>query len=271
MGRLSKGEKIMKYICILDTETIVEGQKTFDVGIIIATTQGDIVLEKQWFIKENFFKKFFYEEKRDLYISRLHNPDYPSTLVTAKEFFTEYDNILKFFKVDEVYAYNASFDTRVIRKLAEQTGNSNPLEDKNIECLWLWSTQTLMLQKNFKKFAKRWNLLTPKGNYKTSAEIAYAYLINDPDFVEEHTALEDCKIELEIYKACKKQKKARIKGVAANPWLIPQEKEQIEKLPPQFRTMKINLECQIEQAEKLLRVLNENVQVELNVKLLEEE
>ena len=258
-----------KHICILDTETIVEGQKTFDIGIIIATVDGTIKLEKQWFIKENFFKKFFYEAKRDLYINRLENPDYPASLNTIRECFEEMTQIFKFFDVKEVYAYNASFDTRVINNLADQAGLPDPLDDKIIECLWFWSTQTILLQEGFKKFAKRWNLLTPKGNYKTSAETTYAYLTGDPDFVEEHTALEDCRIELEIYKACKKQHKARVRGLAANPWLIPQEEEQIEKLPPQFRTMKINLECEMEKAVKLFEKLNKNVSVEVDLKITE--
>ena len=257
----------MKYICILDTETIVEKQRVFDIGIIIADVKGNIVLEKQWFLKETFFKKMFYETKRDLYIDRLHSPDYPATLVSTKEAFEELENIFKFFKIKEVYAYNARFDSRVIEKMANELKLDNPLEDVDMECLWFWSTQTIMLKSSFKKFAKRWNLLTPKGNYKTSAEVVYAYLVDDPDFVEEHTALEDCRIELEIYKACKQQKKARVRGMASNPWLIPQEQEQIDKLPPQFRTMKINLEGEMEKVAKLFAMLHKEIGIEVDVNL----
>lgn len=260
-----------KHICILDTETIVKGQKVFDVGIIIATVDGEIIHEQQWYLRETFFQKLFYEEKRDLYRARLDSNEYPCSLVTAKECFEEMNNIFEFFKVEEVYAYNAGFDTRVVKKLAEELGLKNPLENKIIECLWFWSTQTILLQKGFGKFATENNWLTPKGNYKTSAEATFAYITNQAEFVEEHTALEDCRIELEIYKHCKKQKKARVRGLAGNPWLIPQPEEQIQKLPPQFRSMKINLQSRLDEAEqmeklaRLLERLGKGLDVEIDV------
>ena len=42
---------------------------------------------------------------------------------------------------------------------------------------------------------------------KTSAEIVYRWISDDVDFVEDHTALSDCLIEVEIYVKCKRKKK----------------------------------------------------------------
>jgi hypothetical protein len=109
---------------------------------------------------------------------------------------------------------------------------------------------------------------SPKGNWKTSAETAYAYLIGEAQFVEEHTGLEDCKIELEIYKACKKQKKLRAHGICTNPWLLVQPQENIDRLPAQFRSMKINLVANVEQATKLLQNLGKDLDVEIDVEIV---
>jgi hypothetical protein len=38
--------------------------------------------------------------------------------------------------------------------------------------------------------------------------------------------------------------------MASQVWLLPQTEEQIEKLPTNFRTMKLNLESEIKRAEQ---------------------
>ena len=84
-----------------------------------------------------------------------------------------------------------------------------------------------------------------------------------PEFVEEHTALEDCKIEYDIFLKCKKQRKKRAKGIASNVWLLVQDESQISKLPPQFRVMKINLNSEIENALEIAHRFNKNVKIEV--------
>ena len=42
------------------------------------------------------------------------------------------------------------------------------------------------------------NFISEKGNYLTNAESCYAYLTQNEDFEEEHTALADVEIEIEI-------------------------------------------------------------------------
>jgi len=257
-----------KYIAIIDTETIVKGQKVFDIGVIIADTDGNIILEKQWLIKETFFLRLFYEEKRQLYFDRLENASYPTVLVTIAQAMQELENVLDFFRVKECYAYNAAFDSRVIENICKEYDVVNPLNYRTWECLWFWSAQTFMQNKDYGKFCELHGHKSPKGNWKTSAETAFAYLIGEAQFVEEHTGLEDCKIELEIYKACKKQKKLRAHGICTNPWLLVQPQENIDRLPAQFRSMKINLVANVEQATKLLQNLGKDLDVEIDVEIV---
>lgn len=262
-----------KFVAILDTETCMgKGQKLFDIGLLIGDLHGNIVYQRQWIIAETFLtEKLFYEFKRELYTSRLiHGSGYPSYFVTVEQAFNDMKKALEQFKVQEIYAYNMAFDSRVIKQRAEIENLPNPLQNYNLECLWFWATQTIFQQKNFKKFAKKYSNfhMTEKGNYKTSAETCFAYMKQEPEFIEEHTALEDCKIEYEIFLKCKKQNKKRAKGIASNVWLLAQEEKQIQKLPPQFRTMKINLDNQIEQITEIAKRYNKqiNIKVDLEIK-----
>jgi hypothetical protein len=67
--------------------------------------------------------------------------------------------------------------------------------------------QTLAIRKKFVKFCADSGRYNKKGTCKTNAETMFAYLMNDPTYCEEHTALEDSKIELEIFNACIKSHK----------------------------------------------------------------
>lgn len=264
-----------KYIAIVDTETTVKGQQVFDIGMIIADTDGNVIMEQSFLIRETFFTKLFYENKREMYLERLDNPDYPTKLVPMKQAMKEIQNTLDFFRVKECYAYNAKFDSRVIEKLCKKLDILNPfnVNGRVWECLWFWSTQTFMQNKDYGKFCIEHKHLTPTGNYKTSAETAFAYLQKVPMFEEEHTGLEDCKIELQIYLACKKQHKFRAKGLCSNPWILVQPQENIDRLPAQFRSMKINLsmrvseEQEIQRAAQLIKILGKNLDVEIDLEM----
>ena len=256
-----------KYIAILDTETTFPQQEVFDIAILIGDLHGNIVFQRQWIVKEKISQKLFYEEKRRMYLDRLKNEKYPAKFCTIAVALSEMEKIFQHFSVAEVYAYNMSFDSRVVRNIANEYELPNPLEYREMECLWFWAAQTIFQQKSFPKFCtdNPELHLTPKGNYKTSAETCYAYINQLPDFVEEHTALEDCKIEYDIFLHCRKQRKKRCRGIAANVWLLPQSDEQIEKLPPQFQTMKVRLDGQVEQAQAVVKRFTSKIKVEVGL------
>ena len=51
---------------------------------------------------------------------------------------------------------------------------------------------------NYKNFCETNNFITEKGFYQSTAEVAGRYIMNKTDYIEKHTALEDCKLELNI-------------------------------------------------------------------------
>ena len=253
-----------KYVAILDTETNVE-QNGFDIGLLIGDTNGTIVLEQSWILKEEFSKKLYFEKHRKLYTNRVLSANYPSFCTSVAVALEQMSEILEQFNVTEVYAYNAGFDARIIQQLAEKYDVPNPLENQEVECLWSWACQTFFQQKSFQSFALNNGFVSKAGNFNTSAEVAYSYILNEPKFEEEHTSLEDCKIEYQIFLYCLRQKKYRLRGIVGNPWILVQTEKQINKLPKQYRTMKVNLQVKIERAEKLLTNLHKDLEIEIMV------
>ena len=66
---------------------------------------------------------------------------------------------------------------------------------------------TICKQKRYQKFCEENGYLTKNGQVRKTAEILYRYLINNTDFVESHTGLEDVNIERQIFMACLRQHK----------------------------------------------------------------
>ncbi len=82
-------------------------------------------------------------------------------------------------------------------------GETFPIAD-----LWGIACRNLIMTEGYKKYCMENQLLTNSVKYfKTSAETTFQYLLKKYDFVEEHTALSDAKIEGQILaKALKKKK-----------------------------------------------------------------
>jgi hypothetical protein len=76
------------------------------------------------------------------------------------------------------------------------------IENRQFIDIYLMASETLGQRKKYADFCRKNDFRTGSNNAKMSAEVVYAYLTGNPDYEEEHTALEDAKIEVEIFKAC---------------------------------------------------------------------
>lgn len=196
--------------CTLDTET-VGGASTpsgiYHLGGIIHNRQGEIIGCFNYVIAEHFdeIKDDDYAKKNfDLYLAMLE--DGTATLIaTEDEAVTVVDHLLKFYNVNILCAFNSGFDFC-------KTSCRNLLEGREFIDIWLMALQTLAIRKKFVKFCADNGRYNKKGTCKTNAETMYAYLMNNPTYCEEHTALEDSKIELQILLACFKSHKAFTKN-----------------------------------------------------------
>lgn len=77
----------------------------------------------------------------------------------------------------------------------------------------IWDTlkmaqDTICKQARYIRWCEENGYMTKQGKPRATAEILYRYIIKDEDFVEEHKAMEDIAIEMEIFWHCIRQHKA---------------------------------------------------------------
>lgn len=208
---------------ILDTETALslEHPLIYDLGFI-ALVNGQVVREN-YLIKEVFdtysiMKSAYYVKKRPKYY-KLRNDG----LITPITFQKAIRNLIKFIKknkIEVISAYNVSFDLRALEntlrildsELYEKKTFQKLIKQKNkkILCLWNLACDNLLNTDEFRQFADTHNMKTEKGNYQTNAEVAYAFITNQPNFEEEHLALSDSEIELAILQKVLEMKNPKI-------------------------------------------------------------
>ncbi|MDY3778533.1 MAG: hypothetical protein SOZ53_06765, partial [Candidatus Onthovivens sp.] len=222
-----KIDKRKSYKICLDTETTLaenNEQVIFDLGFCVFTQDGTIYEKFSFVIDEVFsnyelMKKAFYFSKFPIYLEGLNTGKFQK--VPWKYALLKLMEMIEKYNVKEICAYNLKFDLGAINKTNQYIrGREFKLFD-NLKhtCIWGQTCEVVFQQKSFKAFAEKHGLISDSGKfYKTSAEVAYKYLINNPDFEEEHTGLEDSLIEVQIYVRNKRQKKKMSGGIINQPF-----------------------------------------------------
>lgn len=104
------------------------------------------------------------------------------------------------------YAYNCVFDTDKFEKTADKYKIENPLNGLTVHDIWAYAVQYICRTDEYIAWAKANEIFTESGCYiKTSVESVVKYLTKNLDFVENHTALDDCGWETEILVECIKR------------------------------------------------------------------
>lgn len=213
-----KIDKRRKYILVIDIETanMIGDAFCYDIGYAVSDKKGNIYYKDSLMIAELFFdnkdllQTAYYKEKIPNYWK-----DYKQgkrRLVTFSTAKIEIRQIMKYFNIKDIFAYNARFDYTGLNRTERYLTKSQyryffPYGTK-VHCILKMARQVLFTQKSFIKFAEKNNLKTPSGKfYSNTAETAYKYMKNNSDFIESHTGLEDVLIECEIMARCFRQNK----------------------------------------------------------------
>lgn len=187
---------------VLDTETInLANPFIFDLGFIVVDELGETISKHQYIIKEIYdnkalFEMAFYKSNREYYETILKKGI--AKKLPLKKVMRQVKKILIKNGIVEVYAFNCSFDKNAINYTNNFFGIENPFEKifyrdiRQLAKMFIYNTQ------EYKNFIEKNELFTLKGFIKTSAESTYQFIIKDPTFIEHHTALQDCEIELKI-------------------------------------------------------------------------
>lgn len=196
-----------KTIIVLDTETLgVADARVYDLGYVIANlADGKIIKGRDYITREiyddeDLMKTAYYYNKKPIYEARLADGYCKKTNWTYILRVLARD--IKKYGVDGIYAYNSRFDTRAIAKTCEKYGTRNPLADGIID-IWKGITDPHITEtEDYKRFCEENGFMTKhkKPRCQAKAETLFRYLTGQTDYVEEHTALEDSKIEFEILK-----------------------------------------------------------------------
>ena len=220
-----------KLMLVLDVETAggLDEKIVYDLGFAVVAKDGKIVEEYSFIIEEIFndstlMNSAYYAEKVPSYLREIEQGlhkvvPFKVALDTLREVIARYD--LKI-----VSAYNLAFDLDAIWKTSKRLlGYNYGFKGMTRLCIMSFACEVLFTQKTYQKMAIAQGWVSPAGNVRTTAEMAYRYIRVNPSFVEEHKGLADVRIEAQILAKCFRQKKAHKSGMIGNAWKIPNTKE----------------------------------------------
>lgn len=193
-----------KVVLVLDTETLgVVDPRVYDLGYVIADTDGNILVARDYITKEIYdadglMETAYYHDKLPIYEERLAD-GYCKKMAWSYILRNLARDINKF-GVDGMYAYNSRFDVRAIARTCEMIKAKNPTAD-GITDIWKGIVDPHITETEaYKEFCRVNGFMTkhrtPRPQAK--AETLYRYITGQTDYLEEHTAKADAEIELEI-------------------------------------------------------------------------
>ena len=208
----------VNYLLFVDTETIgslycQESVLPFEIGIkVYDNINKKIVKQKSYIIKKFFNNKYimlssFSATKYPQYEENIkNNKNYK--LASAKETMQDISKIIKKYDIGIIVAQNGSFDQKALQRLANEFGIANAfekldlLDTMELSKIITYSkdyTKYCIDNKNILNDMKESAFITNSGRVRTTAQAIHSYLIQNPCYKEEHTALEDIDIEINIY------------------------------------------------------------------------
>lgn len=219
---------------VIDTETCntLEQPLVYDIGYAIADRNGNVVLERSFLVAEIFLDKkdimssAYYAEKIPMYWDDVKKGTriIKSLFNIRKQLFAD----MKEYNVKKVGAYNMGFDKKALNTTIRYCLKSliRWFFPFGVEyfCIWNMACQVIMDTRKYAKFAIQNGLVSEKGNIQTSAESCFKFLMNDVNFIESHTGLEDVKIEVQIMAKCLKTHKRLDRKINSACWRLPQKK-----------------------------------------------
>lgn len=194
-----------KIIMVLDTETLgLENPTIYELGYTIhnqakkQTLQERDYLIKQVYDDETLFASAYYANKRPLYEKKLADG-------IAKNVYWGYalkvlvSDIQKY-GVDEIYAYNSRFDARAIKYTMTQLKAITKFDKEILDIMNY--IKSITDTESYVSFCENNGYMTKakKPKPQKKAETLFRYITNNNEFIEDHMALEDSQIELQILK-----------------------------------------------------------------------
>lgn len=210
-GLFNKSVNIM----VVDVETTRPGkdkkQHLFDVSFSIYSQETGIIGTAGYIIQENQNRVPYYVDRITRYTQYVEQGNY--AVATFSQVMDSIAKVIEKYDVRYVTAYNASFDWGQIQKACELFGASYPFTNVAKFDIMTAFAETIGRRNTYHKFCQDNGFLTEAGRCQIKAEVAYRYLVNNPQFVEEHTGYADSIIECYILERVLKQRKRLTKRI----------------------------------------------------------
>lgn len=194
-------------IVVFDTETTnLEKPFCYNIGYLIYNTdQGRTEIKREYVVEQIWhnpmlYTTAYYANKRSLYVDRMR-----VRKIVMDKFGYVCQQMIRDFKaynVQYAYAYNAPFDEKVFNYNCDWFKCINPFDNVKIIDIRGCVHKFIATTQSFKDFCEEYQRFTESGNYSTTAETLFQYIKKDYNFAEEHTALADSEIELQILLDC---------------------------------------------------------------------
>jgi hypothetical protein len=203
------------YYLVLDTETTqpTKDQKSvvYDIGAVVVDRTGKVYNSLSAIVYENFEKDLFYtkDTSKDNHWSyanmKIKTAEYKKMLTDGRATLSSIsainrwlDRVLGAYPDIQLTGYNVAFDLRVCK----DTGILLDQFTRRFD-LWALAIGNICKSAAYRRFALEYHMFTARTSHgnssiMTSAECVYRFIINDPKFVEDHTAYSDSVIEKEI-------------------------------------------------------------------------
>lgn len=206
----------MEKIIVIDTETTndIDCPLVYDVGFIVMDITGKIYNSYSFMVADIFLDDFLMESA----YFKEKIPNYWEDIRKGERELHKFSTIKKIFcqvckenNIKKIVAHNCQFDYRALQNTQRFLTSSKyrwffPF-GVEMWCTLKMSKEIFGNNDQYGEFCYNNEYLTKRGQRRYTAEILYRFLINDNDFVESHTGLEDVLIEKEIFLYCIDKKK----------------------------------------------------------------
>lgn len=212
-------------VMVLDTETtstnpssgiVPELMRVYDLGWVISSFTNNFTEVKsrnyafmETFANASIMRTAYYKDKLPWYYESMRHG--AMAQVPIKDAWETFNRDSKIFHVNQVWAYNCRFDFGALNATIKAASNGwqNAWFPQGVQVLDIMSAAIdLVCGADYQLWARTNHFVTPKGNPKATAEVVYNYITGvmhderEDFYTENHTALDDARIELRILQEC---------------------------------------------------------------------
>lgn len=202
---------------VINPRNLGETALTYDVGFIVANREGEVLERFSFIVSDVFYNKSdlmqtaYYAAKIPTYNEGVNRE---WKVATFNEVRKTFNRICRAYNVRDIWAYNCKYDQAALNYTTNQLSNGfcdffTPYGTRYRD-IWDYAGSTICNTVKYVNWCRENGFISPAGNPRTNADTVGKYITNNLDFEEQHTALSDCEIELQILLAAlKRHSKAR--------------------------------------------------------------